>query len=80
MSEYTGTPDLAGFTPEGRRLVREFLECGWCGKMSNSGHLILRAPDGEATYAIARKSQARGYRNARAFLARWMKLNVKENT
>lgn len=51
---YTSTPDLSGFDKFARKTAKDCLAAGWVGRLSNNGHLILRAPDGGGTVALCK--------------------------
>jgi len=53
-------------------LVREMEDDGWTGRMSQNGHAIMRAPDGEATCSVTPKvGSFRGRGNQSAPYKRW---------
>lgn len=61
--------DLKGFDRNRIHLIREMEEYGWRGRRSNKNHVIMRAPDGETTSCVSRKSISRNHDhdNAREF-------------
>lgn len=61
--------DLKGFDRNRIHLIREMEEFGWRGRRSNKNHVIMRAPDGETTSCVSRKSISRNHDhdNAREF-------------
>lgn len=81
MSDYKPlkSADLKQFDGESTALVMEMVEAGWTGRISQRGHAIMHAPDGEATHSISRDSlRGRSGRNARATFERWMKQRSRE--
>ncbi|MDE8648060.1 hypothetical protein PXH69_24075 [Rhodococcus qingshengii] len=75
---FTQNPNLNGFDDQAKRIAKEHFKCGWVAKVSNKGHLILHAPDGVTTAALARDTSsphARG--NAEAPLKKWRKMNAQ---
>ena len=74
MAEYTTftRAGLRGFDRAAQDLALEAMEMGWTGYMGTRGHLILRAPDGEATMSISQKTgNGRAGKNMRATFERW---------
>lgn len=73
-----GKRDLTVFDDEATQLVMEMMDAGWTGRLSQRGHAIMRAPDGQATHSISRDSlRGRSGRNARAIFERWKLQHAK---
>lgn len=67
--------ELRKFDDEALAVIREFQQHGWRGYVSQRGHAIMRAPDGETTASISHRlgGKAGPARKARGDLARWLR-------
>lgn len=68
------TQDLKHFDDTAIRVITDYQSYGWIGKVSRRGHAILRAPDGQATTAVAPKGKNNyGGDVAREDLKKWLR-------
>ena len=67
-------PNLNGFSQESRAVVEAGLTDGWTARRTNSGHMILLAPDGATTTCVgANIGNGRAAKNAWAPIRRYRK-------
>lgn len=69
--------EIRAFDPEARELVQAFHNAGWRSYLSQNGHAIMYAPDGETTASVSGHSKGTRSRQARADLDRWLRRNRK---
>lgn len=73
--------DLRHFDDTAIRVVTDYQSYGWVGKVSRRGHAILRAPDGQATTAVAPKGKnSYGGDVAREDLKKWLRAKQRHAT
>lgn len=73
--------EIKAFDREARELVHDFHSAGWRSYLSQNGHAILYAPDGESTASVSGHSDGpHKSKAARADLERWLRRNGKPTT
>ncbi len=66
--------DITTFDGQATELVLEMVDAGWVGRYTRKGHVVMLAPDGETTLAVARSSnRGSSGSNARASFRRWQR-------
>lgn len=71
--------ELKMFDRQAWDLISEMQAAGWTGRITNSSHAVMYAPDGETVVTLARDSKrGRSGRNARATFRRWQTAQREE--